>query len=107
MLPKLNSQEDRANGKKMWFLPHFAVVKDSRTTPVKVVYDGNARFQSHSLNDYLFKGENINTDLFDVALRYRENEIGVIADISKIFQAIRISAEDARFHRYVAVPRCS
>ena len=94
-------QRDREAGRKMWFLPHFAVVKDSKTTPVRVVYDGKAKFQGHSLNDYLAKGENVNSNLFDVALRFRENEVGVIADISKMFQAIKIQPEDARFHRFV------
>ena len=93
-------QRDRESGKKMWFLPHFAVVKDSRTTPVRVVYDAKARYQGHSLNDYLIKGENVNSDLFDVALRFRENEVGVITDISKMFQAIKLRDEDARFHRF-------
>ena len=94
-------QQDRASGRKMWFLPHFAVKKDSTTTPVRVVYDGKARFQGHSLNDYLIKGENVNTGIFEVALRFRENEVGVIADISKMFQAIKIRPDDARFHRFV------
>ncbi|XP_022111565.1 uncharacterized protein LOC110990769 [Acanthaster planci] len=94
-------QQDRENDKKMWFLPHFAVTKDSKTTPVRVVYDAKAKYQGHSLNDYLVKGENINSDLFEVALRFRENEVGLIADISKMFQAIKIKSEDARFHRFV------
>ena len=55
----------------------------------------------HSLNDYLIKGENINCDLFDVALRFREKKVGIIADISKMFQAIKIRPDDARFHRFV------
>ncbi|PIK34431.1 hypothetical protein BSL78_28744 [Apostichopus japonicus] len=94
-------QNDRDNGKRMWFLPHFAVKKDSKTTPVRVVYDAKARYQGCSLNDYLLKGENINSDLFDVALRFRENEVGIIADISKMFQAIKLKVDDARFHRFV------
>ncbi|KAJ8032361.1 hypothetical protein HOLleu_25872 [Holothuria leucospilota] len=94
-------EEDRKAGRKMWFLPHFAVKKDSKTTPVRVVYDGKARYQGYSLNDYLVKGENINSSLFDVALRFHENEVGVIADISKMFQAIKLRPDDARFHRFV------
>ncbi|XP_038063016.1 uncharacterized protein LOC119733703 [Patiria miniata] len=94
-------QRDQDTGKKMWFLHHFAVTKDSKTTPVRVVYDAKARYQGHSLNDYLMKGENINSDLFEVALRFRESEVGLIADISKMFQAIKIKPDDARFHRFV------
>ena len=79
-------QRDRDAGMKMWFLPHFAVTKDSKTTPVRVVYDAKVRYQGCSLNDYLIKGENINSYLFEVALRFRENDVGIIADISKMFQ---------------------
>ena len=85
----------------MWFLSHFAVKKDSTSTPIRVVYDGKARYQGYSLNDYLIKGENMNSALFEIALRFRENEVGMIADISKMFQAIKIKPEDARFHRFV------
>ena len=94
-------EDEIRQGKKMWFLPHFAVAKDSNTTPVRVVFDGKARYQGHSLNDYLAKGENVNTSLFDVALRFRQYEVGVVADISKMFQAVKITRDDARFHRYL------
>ena len=62
------------------------VVKDSETTPVRVVYDGKAKYQGRSLNDCLIKGENINASLLEVALRFRENEVRMIADISKMFR---------------------
>ena len=94
-------QRDRDVGRRMWFLPHFGVFKDSKTTPVRVVYDGKAKFQGRSLNDCLIKGENVNSKLFELALRFRKNEVGMIADISKMFQAIKISPEDALFHRFV------
>ena len=94
-------QREKQAGKKMWFLPHFAVKKESKTTPVRVVYDAKSRFQGHSLNDYLAKGDNLNSDLFNVALRFRENEVGIIADIKKMYQAVKIRPEDARFHRFV------
>ena len=101
IVPTSEFEADISQGQKMWFLPHFAVVKDSVTTPVRVVYDGKARYQGHSLNDYFAKGDNLNVNIFDVALRFREYEVGVIADISKMFQAAKVTTEDARFHRYV------
>ena len=101
VVPDEEIEQDVKEGKKMWFLPHFGVLKDSKTTPVCVVCDGKARYQGHSLNDYLAKGDNMNTSLFDVALRFREYEVGVVADISKMFQAVKITPDDARFHRYV------
>ena len=58
----------------------FNTVKDSDPTPVRVVYNAKARYQGHLLNDYLSKGENLNSDLCNVALRFREYEVGIIAD---------------------------
>ena len=64
-VPEEELQQDRAMGRKMWFLPHFAVVKNSSRTPVHVVSNGKARlFIGHSLNDCLIKGENVNTSIF-------------------------------------------
>ncbi|XP_072178154.1 uncharacterized protein [Diadema setosum] len=94
-------RRDKEANRKVWFLPHFTVLKESKTTPVRVVYDGKAKYPGRSLNDCLIKGENTNAGLFEVALRFRENEVGMVADISKMFQAIKISPDDARFHRFV------
>ena len=101
LVPTSEFEADISQGQKTWFLSHFAVMKDSVTTSVRVVYDGKARYQGHSLNDYFAKGDNLNVNIFDVALRFREYEVGVIADISKRFQAFKFITEHARFHRYV------
>lgn len=51
----------------------------------RILKHDKVRYQGHSLNEYLMKGENINSNLFEVALRFREKEVGVIANISKLF----------------------
>ncbi|XP_064642828.1 uncharacterized protein LOC135497063 [Lineus longissimus] len=101
LVPQSELDQDHADKKGMWFLPHFAVVKDSTTTPVRVVLDDKSRYQGHSLNDYLAKGNSVNSSIFDIGLRFRENEVGVIADISKMFQSFKLSKDDARYHRYL------
>ena len=101
LVPQCEMEDDTENGRTMWFLPHFAVQKESDTTPVRVVYDGKARYQGHSLNDYLAKGDNMGASLFEVALRFREYEVGVVADISKMFQAVKMTPDDSRYHRFV------
>ena len=101
VVPDSELKNDYTEGRGMWFLPHFAVVKDSTTTPVRVVFDSKARYQGHSLNDYLAKGDTENSSIFEIGLRFREYEVGVTADISKMFQSFRLSADDARYHRYL------
>ncbi|XP_064646219.1 uncharacterized protein LOC135499405 [Lineus longissimus] len=98
-VPAAEFEQDMKDGHGMWFLPHFA--EDSVTTPVRVVYVSKARYLGHSLNDYLAKGDVVSPSIFDIGLRFREYEVGVVADISKMFQAVELNKEDARYHRYV------
>ncbi|XP_064643562.1 uncharacterized protein LOC135497661 [Lineus longissimus] len=100
-VPQSEMDQDLRSGKGMWFLPHFGVLKDSRTTPVRVVFDGKARFEGCCLNDFLAKGDNMNSNIFDIGLRFREYEVGVAADISKMFQSIKLNEDDARYHRFL------
>jgi hypothetical protein len=53
------------------------------------------------LNDYLAKGDNMNLNIFDIGLRFRDYEVGVAADISKMFQAIKLTEDDARYHCFL------
>lgn len=55
LMPQDEMANDVNNGREMWFLPHFGVLKDPDTIPIRVVYDGRSRYQGHSLNDYLPK----------------------------------------------------
>ena len=54
-VPPVEMDQDISDG-NMWFLSHFAVLKDSKTTPIRVVYDGKASYQGHSLNDSFATG---------------------------------------------------
>ncbi|XP_064629280.1 uncharacterized protein LOC135488570 [Lineus longissimus] len=95
LVPATEMEDDFLNEKKMWFLLHFGVMKDSKTTSVRVVYDGKARYQGHALNDYLAKGENLNTNLFEVALRYREYVLRESPkDPIKVYELTTVTFED-------------
>ena len=88
--------------RKVHFIPHFPVKKDSTTTPIRIVYDCSCREtpDSYSLNDCLM---NIPPNLNDIAailLRFRLNEFAVTTDIEKAFLNVGLEEEDRDVTRF-------
>ena len=90
------------NDKKVHFIPHFPVKKDSTTTPIRIVYDCSCREtpDAFSLNDCLM---NIPPNLNEIAailLRFRLNEFAVTTDIEKAFLNVGLEEEDRDVTRF-------
>ncbi|KAI5755226.1 hypothetical protein M8J77_015196 [Diaphorina citri] len=82
------------------FIPHHAVIKESSTTPIRPVFDGScATTSAKSLNDVLFSGPNIYSDLFIILINFRLFKIGISADIRKMFRQILVRSEDRKFQK--------
>lgn len=68
------------------YLPHRHVVKNEGTTPIRPVFDASASEKGFpSLNQCLEKGPNLIELIPAILLRFRENDIAVLADIRKAF----------------------
>ncbi|XP_055932093.1 uncharacterized protein LOC129962372 [Argiope bruennichi] len=74
------------------YLPHRAVIKlSSSTTPIRPVFDASARLANYpSLNQCLECGPNLIELIPNILIRFREGQLGVIADIRKAFLQISI-----------------
>ena len=56
---------------EQWFLPHFPVIKEDRTTTkVRIVYDAAAKDEGKCLNDAILSGPKLQQDLVDVLIRF-------------------------------------
>ena len=100
---KLSKEElDNYNG-PVHYIPHHAVLKpESKSTPVRIVFNSSSEYQGHKLNDYWMKGPDLLNDLVGVFLRFIEREIAVVADISKMHHRILIpECSDQHVHRYL------
>ena len=51
--------------------------------------------------DYWMKGPNLLNSLFGVVLRFREREVTVVGDISKMYHRILIPERDQQVHRFL------
>ena len=83
------------------FLPHWSVIKENSTTPIRSVFDTSARIQNHPfLKQYLYYYHNLIQLIPGILLRYREDKFGVVADIKKAFFRVNICKEDRDFWDY-------
>ncbi|XP_075990192.1 uncharacterized protein LOC142985834 [Anticarsia gemmatalis] len=78
------------------YLPHHGVLKlDSTTTALRVVFNASSKMSTgQSLNDLMYSGPNLQQDLQNLMLRWRQYKYVVTADVEKMFRAILIRPED-------------
>lgn len=94
--PVLNDQVNS----NAYYIPHFAVLKNSVSTPVRIVFDASAKTSnSRSLNDVLYSGPKLQTDIFKILLNFRLFEVAMIADIRQMYRNIRVCPEYRKFQR--------
>ena len=98
---KLSRKEIEEYKGPVHYVSHHEVLRpESKSTPVRIVFNSSAVFQGHCLNDYGMKGPDLPNDLFGAILRFRENEVAFIGDISKMYHMIRIPEADQHVHRF-------
>ena len=84
-----------SNGGKIYYISHqMAVNPDSKSTPVRVVFNSSQVYKGFSLNSCWELGPDVMNNLHGVLLRFRTNFVGGQGDIKKMFYMIRIPIED-------------
>ena len=87
---------------RIHYIPHHPVVKDSATTPFRVVYDCSCRISRNhaSLNDCLQSIPPVYNDIPEIMCRFRLKEHAVIADIEKAFLNVTLHPDDRDVTRF-------
>ncbi|XP_037932704.1 uncharacterized protein LOC119667483 [Teleopsis dalmanni] len=82
-----------------YFIPHHCVLKpDSTTTKLRVMFDASAKTTSgHSLNDLMYNGPTVQSELFSILLRFRRPRFVFTTDIEKMYRQVLINPEDRRY----------
>ena len=85
------------------YIAHHAVVKpESESTPVRIVFDSSHKYRGHSLNDYWAKGpDNYMNNMLSVLLKFRENRVGFVGDLKKMYNSILMKERDQHVHRFL------
>ncbi|XP_037827650.1 uncharacterized protein LOC119615720 [Lucilia sericata] len=97
-----NSQEIISQGKYLsYYLPHHAVVRpEHKTTKVRVVFNASRKTKSQvSLNDVLYAGPTLQSDLITTILNWRKYQFVFSGDIQKMYRQILIHPDDRPYQK--------
>lgn len=86
---------------KFFYIPHHGILRpDSKTTPLRVVFDGSAKDgRGQSLNDTLLSGPKLQKSIFDLLLRFRWHTVVFTGDIKQMYRQFLVPPEDADYQR--------
>ncbi|XP_066255904.1 uncharacterized protein [Euwallacea similis] len=85
----------------VYYMPHHSVIKsESCTTKLRVVFDCSMPSSTgKSLNELQMVGSVIQSDLFDILIRFREFRFVVSADIVKMYRQILVEPKQRALQR--------
>ena len=96
------SEEIKYHKGPVHYISHHAVLRPyKKSAPIRIVFNSSASYQGHKLNDYWMKGPDLLKNLFGVVSRFRENEVAICGDISKMYHKVLIPKEDQDVHRFL------
>ena len=88
--------------KRVHYIPHHSVKKDSVTTPIRIVYDCSCKASrdSPSLNDCLSNTPPHLNALTAILLRFRNHKYAICTDIEKAFLNVGLHQDDRDVTRF-------
>ncbi|XP_058840942.1 uncharacterized protein LOC131696416 [Topomyia yanbarensis] len=98
---EINERNDLPD-QRVYYIPHHAILRPSSTsTKLRVVFDASAK--SHpsqiSLNEALKVGPTVQSDLFEIHIRFRQHRVVFTADVTKMYRQIWIAPFQTCFLR--------
>ena len=85
-----------------WLLRHFLVVRPEKaTTKVRIVFDGSAPFEGKSLNTEALTGPKLQSDVFDILVKFRKELVALVGDIRQMYHRLVLRKEDRPLHRFL------
>ena len=99
---KLTNEEIENYKDPVHYISHHAVLRpEKKSIPVRIVFNSSSVYQGNRLNDNWKKGSDLLNNLFGVVLRFREKEVAVSDDISKMYHRVLIQERDQHVHCFV------
>lgn len=93
--------EPASDDMTVWYIPHHGVYHPKKPTKIRIVFDCSARFQEHSLNDWLLQGPDLTNALVGVLLRFRQERIAFSCDIEQMFYQFQVSEKHRDYLRFL------
>ena len=98
---EIPAEELDVRNRPLWYLPHHPVTHPRKPGKVRVVFDSAARFEVVSLNDELMQGPDLANSLVGVLIRFRQEQVAIVADIEGMFHQVRVDPKDCDALRFL------
>ena len=100
---KLTPHEVSSWNGPSYYISHLAVHNpNSKSTPIRIVFNSSQLCKGISLNSSLAKGpDNYINNLMGLLLRWREEEIAFVGDIKKMFNSVHLHELEIHCHRFL------
>ena len=85
---------------RTWYIPHHGVYHP-RKHKLRVVFDCGANYKGASLNNELNQGPDLTNSLIGVIMRFRQDNVALMADIEGMFQQVRVPVEETDLQRFL------
>ena len=74
---------------------HAVKKETSLATKIRTVFDDSAKtYTGISLNDTLMVGPTVLSSLVDILMCFRQPEVAIITDVSKMYRAVALTQSD-------------
>ncbi|XP_022803018.1 uncharacterized protein LOC111340435 [Stylophora pistillata] len=97
-------EELNTRNRPVGFLPHHPVTHPLKPDKVRVVYDCAAKFGQTYLNQQLLQSPDQTNQLVGVLSRFKQNPVGIVADIEAMFHQILVDPKDCDSLRFLCWP---
>ena len=84
---------------KVWHIPHHGVY-NAQKGKLRIVFDASAKFEGKSLNTELLQGPDMTNLLVGVLLRFRKENLAIMAGIEAMFYQVLIPESQRSFFRF-------
>lgn len=101
---RIPKEQLQVKDRPVWYLPHHPVTHPLKPDKVRVVYDCAARYGGTSLNQQLLQGPDQTNQLVGVLSRFRQESVGVVADVEGMFLQVLVEPKDCDALRFLWWP---
>ena len=77
------------------------VEAEKATTKVCIVFDASAEVDGKSVNTESLPGLKLQTEVFDILLRFRKDLVALVGNISQMYHKVSLKPEDGPLHRFL------
>ena len=98
---KLSKEELESWQGPINYISHHGVEQDSITTPLRIVSNSSLKNGGKSLNDCLITGPKSLNSMFDIMVRFRSYEVGIVFDLSKAYKSLHTGVVEKHLRRLI------